>query len=224
MLQASPIGLMALETAGISDLSALVGRKIGLHAYNRPQLAIMLASAGLKPADVEVIEIGDDVDSLATGRIAAQVCYLIDEPVALERRGFKLKTFPGYQHGYTGYAQVYFTTEATLAADPALLRSFLRASNEGWRLALADPEKTAALIVQKYLPGGDAAYQAESLRKMSGPLVAETGWTGIGQMRRATWEQSARLGSVATGVVLQTLLDGFLDASVLRSVYPAWNP
>ena len=224
MLQASPIGVVTLAEHGVADLSELVGKKIGLHAYNRSQLAIMLGSAGLTLDQVIVVEIGDEIDSLLSGKIDAQVCYLIDEPVAMERRGAKLRMFPGFQHGYAGYAQVYFAPEHLLARDPALLSRFLSASNEGWRQALAEPDATAALVVKKYLAGGDVVYQAESLRKLAQPLFAETGLTGIGQMRRTTWERSARAAQVVPETEVAALLDGFLDFSVLRAVYPSWTP
>ena len=187
IFQASPIGVVSLASRGFTGLADLKGRRIGLHAYNRPQLAKMLASAGLTLDDVTPVVLGNDHTSLPAGKVDAQVAYVIDEKVAFETAGHAVRAFFGYDHGYQAYSQVYFTTEKTRASEAAVLARFVEASNRGWRATIADPAATAALIVAKYQPTLSAAYQEASLRLIGGLLEVESGGGSMGRMRRETW-------------------------------------
>lgn len=187
IFQASPIGVVTLASRGFTGLAELKGKRIGLHAYNRPQLAKMLANAGLTLEDVTPVVLGNDHTSLPLGKVDAQVAYVIDEKVAFETDGHAVKAFFGYEHGYRAYSQVYFTTEKTRAGEAAVLTRFLEASNRGWRAATADPAAAAALIVAKYQPTLSAAYQEGSLRLIGGLLEVESGGGSMGRMRRETW-------------------------------------
>jgi ABC-type nitrate/sulfonate/bicarbonate transport system substrate-binding protein len=216
MFQASPLGIAVLDSSPVHRLAQLKGKRIGLHAYDRPQLGTMLASAGVKLEEVTVVEIGDDIDSLLSGKIDAQMCYLVDETVALEQRGAKVRTFPGYEHGYLAYSQVYFCSEKTLKAQPDLLRRFVQATNEGWELALVDVDAMAALIVKKYLPGGSIAAQRRSLELIRTYLTVESGPGTMGWMKRSTWKKSAQGAGMP--------LDDFVDYSILTALNPKFRP
>ncbi len=212
MLQASPLGIIALRGRGVEKLADLAGKTIGLHAYDRPQLAIMLAGAGLKLEDVKVKEIGDDTASLPAGVIDAQVVYLIDEKVALETRGISLNVFPGYEHGYLTYSQVYFAREDFLKDQPEVLRSFLAASNRGWQEALGEPEATAGMLVAKYVPGTDPEYQKRTIQELQRFATRES--PELGQMRAATWEASCALFHLDAALAGQ-----LADYSILTALY-----
>lgn len=187
MFQASPIGVLTLASRGFTRLGDLKGKRIGHHAYNRPQLAKMLASAGLTLDDVTPLVLGNDHESLPAGKVDAQVAYVIDEKVAFETAGHAVDAFYGHEHGYRAYSQVYFTTEKIRAEEEARLARFLEVSNRGWRAAIADPAAAAALIVAKYQPTLSVAYQEGSLRLIAGLLEVESGGGSMGRMRRETW-------------------------------------
>ena len=191
MLQASPLGIVTLRDHGLDRLEDLKGKTVGLHPYDRAQLAILLKAHGLSLADVKVKEIGDDIVSLPAGAIDAQVVYLIDEKVAMENKGVRLNVFPGYESGYLTYSQAYFAREDFLRDHPALLAKFIDASNRGWQEAFAQPEDTARMLVAKYLPGGDADYQRRTITELHRFATQES--PRLGQMRPATWERSAAL-------------------------------
>ena len=191
MLQASPLGIVALRDGGINRMEDLKGKTVGLHPYDRAQLEILLRPHGLSLADVTVREIGDDIVSLPAGTIDAQVVYLIDEKVALENKGVRLNVFPGYESGYLTYSQAYFTREDFLRGHTALLAKFLEASNRGWQEAFAQPEDTARMLVARYLPGGDVNYQLRTITELHRFATQES--PQLGQMRAATWERSAAL-------------------------------
>lgn len=190
IFQASPIGVMTLTSSPFESLADLRGQKIGIHAYNRDQLGMMLRSVGLGLDEVTPIVLHDDHHSLPEGEVAAQVAYVIDEKVAFETAGHPVRVFAGRDHGYLAYSQVYYTIEANRAIHSEALRAFLAASNRGWRAAIADPTATAQLVVSRYQPQLQVAYQADSLRLIADLLFVESGPENMGKMTRETWLQT----------------------------------
>ena len=88
------------------------------------------------PRYVKTKKIGDDLTSLAAGKIDAQVLYLVDEKVALEAERDSAQRLSGYANDYSTYSQVYFARSDFLRDHPAILAKFLRATNRGWRRPL----------------------------------------------------------------------------------------
>ena len=211
-LQASPLGIITLRSRHLNSVKDLAGKTIGLHAYDLPQLNIMLQANGLSLNRVKIKKIGDDITSLAAGTIDAQVVYLIDEKVALERKGIQLNVFSGYDNNYRTYSQAYFARSDFLAVHPQLLAKFLRATNRGWQQAFAQPQQTAAMLVAHYLPGANRDYQVRSLMELKRFSTIES--PQLGQMRLATWKKSCALFH------LNPVMAGQLvNFSVLQALY-----
>ena len=211
-LQASPLGIVTLRSSHLSRIRDLAGKTIGLHAYDVPQLGIMLQANGLSLAQVKIRKIGDDTTSLAAGTIDAQVVYLIDEKVALEAKGLQLNVFPGYENNYSTYSQVYFARSDFLRAHPEILARFLLATNRGWAEAFAHPQQTAAMLVARYVPDKDVPAQVRSLTELQRFATIES--PQLGQMRRATWQKSCVLFHLDPA-----LADRLANFSVLKRVY-----
>ena len=212
MLQASPLGIVALRGNGIRKLADLSGKTIGLHAYDRPQLEIMLKRSGLTLADVKLKDIGDDITSLPSGAIDAQVVYLIDEKVAMETKGFQLDVFPGYENNYIAYSQVYFTREDFLKEQPAALQTFLAVSNRGWQEAFEHPEATAKMLVAKYVPGTDFEYQKSSIVEVRRFATQQS--PQLGRMQPDAWQRSCTLFHLEPALAEQ-----LCDYSILTALY-----
>lgn len=211
-LQGSPLGIVTLRKSHIGQMKDLAGKTIGLHAYDRPQLGIMLRANGLTLEQVKVKEIGDDTTSLAAGMIDAQVVYLLDEKVAMEERGLQLNVFPGYANGYVTYSQVLFARSDFLRDHTEVLAKFLQVTNRGWAEAFAAPDETAAMLVAKYLPGKDRQYQVRSLMELQRFATIES--PRLGQMRLTTWQKSCALFHLDPKLARQ-----LANFSVLRAVY-----
>jgi NitT/TauT family transport system substrate-binding protein len=211
-LQGSPLGIVTLRKSHIDQMKDLVGKTIGLHAYDRPQLGIMLRANGLSLEQVKVKEIGDDIASLAAGTIDAQVVYLLDEKVAMEERGLQLNVFPGYANGYITYSQVLFARSDFLRDHGEVLAKFLQATNRGWEEAFAAPNETAAMLIAKYLPGKDRQYQVRSLMELRRFATIES--PRLGQMRLTTWQKSCALFHLDPKLAQQ-----LANFSVLRAMY-----
>ena len=211
-LQASPLGIVTLRSSHLDQMKDLAGKTIGLHAYDRPQLDVMLKANGLSLHQVKIKEIGDDVTSLAAGSIDAQVVYLLDEKLAMEEKGIELNVFPGYVNNYSTYSQVYFARTDFLRSHREVLAKFLAATNHGWEQAFAHPRETAAMLISRYLPGKDLNYQVRSLEELRRFATLES--PQLGQMRLATWQKSCAIFHLDP--VLANQLANF---SVLRALY-----
>jgi ABC-type nitrate/sulfonate/bicarbonate transport system substrate-binding protein len=212
MLQASPLCIMALRSGPVHTFRDLAGRRIGLHSYDHVQLDLMLAHNGLTEKDVTAIDIGDDLTSLIAGKIDAQVAYSTDEPVAIELKGYPTVIFPGYENGFSTYAQVYYTTEDFWRRHPDVLARFLTVTNRGWREAFAHPRETAQMVVDVFMKkNGDVAYQEKALGPVQRFATAES--THLGAMRLSTWEQSCE-----TFHLPKRLVGELVDLSILERV------
>jgi ABC-type nitrate/sulfonate/bicarbonate transport system substrate-binding protein len=213
MLQASPLCILVLRDGPIRGFRDLVGKTIGLHAYDHVQLDLMLAYNHMSEKDVNAVDIGDDLTSLIDHKIDAQVAYSIDEKVAIELKGHPTVTFPAYENGFVTYSQVYYTTESFLQSDLDVIAKFLAATNRGWREAFAHPGDTARMVVKTYMKNGDADYQEKSLIELQHFATLESG--DLGSMRMSTWKKSCDVFKLPQG-----LADELVDFSILNGGKP----
>jgi NitT/TauT family transport system substrate-binding protein len=191
MLQAPPLCILALRDGPIHTFHDLVGKRIGLHAYDHVQLRLMLAYNHLTEKDVTAVDIGDDLTSLIAHQIDAQVAYTIDEKVDFELKGYPTTVFPAYENGFVTYSQVYYTTDGFLRDHPRDLVTFMEVTNRGWREAFAHPAETGRMVVRKYLKDGDPVYQERSLEEIEHFATLES--SKLGSMRLSTWAKSCEV-------------------------------
>jgi NitT/TauT family transport system substrate-binding protein len=188
MLQGSPMALVSLAGHGYTNLAALRGKALGIHPDGRRALELIIAHDGFHAEDFRIIEKEHDLSPLLNGAFDAVQGYLIDEAVALEVSNHRaIDVIPFREHGYAAYSQVYFTSQSFWARHPDKARAFLKAARRGWLEAIVDPAAAAALVISKYAPTLDPAYQTRSLERVADLAVAETGLDGLGQFRRDTW-------------------------------------
>ena len=185
MFQASPLGLISLEGAGIEKPGDLAGKHVSIHDDGHEALDTVLASAGLDRARVRVSVSGYGMAGLLAGRYEAKQGYLVDEYVKLVLQGLPVRALEYRLHGHRAYSQVYFVSERTLATRREALQKFLAASGEGWRRAAEEPVKTARFIHERHAADLPVDYLEASLRRIAPLLTAEQ--ATMGAMREATW-------------------------------------
>jgi NitT/TauT family transport system substrate-binding protein len=118
--------------------------------------------------------------------------YVTHEPFVAMQRNVPVKFLMFSDEGYPTYTNPIVTTDAYIQKNGEVVRAFLRASMEGWRNYLREPEAGDALI-KKMNPKMDDAQIAFSYRKMK-ELEAVEGrdarTMGIGIMTEERWRRT----------------------------------
>ncbi len=218
MFQGSPMALLTLEKSGVTGMRDLVGKRIGMHTDGRRVLDVAFADAGIANPAYELKTIGYELEELKSGAVDAAQGYMIDEFVSLQVAGVPARALRMADHGYHAYSQVFFVSEEFLGRDPASIRKFLEVSFRGWRAALADPEGTARMVIEKYQPGTDLKYQTASLQAIGQLMTLES--PDIGRMSMATWEASAAMFRRFHFVESPAEAADLVDLGLLREIYP----
>lgn len=196
MFQASPYGLMSLPDSGVTSLSDLAGKQVGVHIDGINVMELVKGVSGV--SDIEVVEIPyeDKLDRLLSGEFAALQCYAVDEPIGFLRQVGELPiVLPMDEYGYTAYAQVLFTTDELLEQQPEQIKDFLEASFEGWTIALDNIITTAQTIVQDYADPTskyfDLEYQIQSLELVKEYVLRGISESQIGTISAERWQEVA---------------------------------
>lgn len=214
MFQGSPMGWMYKRSSGIESIADFEGKHIGVHPDGVKVVEMAFARNGLNHSSAQVEIIGHDVGILLRGELDIMQGYYIDEYVKLQLQSKEpIGMILAKDHGYSTYSQVVFAPTILVESEPMLVRSFLKALQAGWEAALENPESAVDLIVEKYNPEIDRAYQIESLDKI-GDLVKPNGIPAMAVMKRSVWDKG--LERFAENGVLNSEdvdLDSLLDFS-----------
>lgn len=145
--QKSPAGVLSLAASGIRTPKDLEGKTL---AYNEGgpwhYTRAMLAQAGVDMSKVRtVVAIGNEV--LMNGTVQAKTAFVVNEPIALELQGYPTATLAAADYGVNAYAEVVFAQAKTVSAKPELVRSFMRATAQGWDYALKNQDEAVAAVL-----------------------------------------------------------------------------
>lgn len=151
--QKYPVSVVAMADQNIHSPADLRGKTIGLpglYGANYIGLRALLHAGGLSESDVKLDSINyTQVEALATGRDQAVSVYTNNEPVQLRSQGYNLTELR-----VADYAQLasngLITNEKTLASNPTLVRSMVRAFMQGLADTIANPND-AYEISKKYI-------------------------------------------------------------------------
>ncbi|HET60412.1 MAG TPA: hypothetical protein ENN32_08600 [Chloroflexi bacterium] len=162
-----PVGITALKTSGINQLSDLTGKIIGIPAL---QGASYIAYKGFEsigefdPESIRLDVIGfTQAELLSQGKVDAAVVYLTNEPVVLNEQGYELVTF-----ALSDYLLLVgngiVTNDSLVENDPEFLQNFIEATNSGVAFVVNNPEEAYELCKQ-YVPNleNDQTFQYQVL-------------------------------------------------------------
>jgi ABC-type nitrate/sulfonate/bicarbonate transport system substrate-binding protein len=185
--QLSPVAFTSLADRGIERPQDLVGQTVAIDEFSTgPIFRALLASQGIDPADINVIQRTDfTTDLLTSGEVDVLDGWITNEVTLLEAGGTAVNFILPSDYGIDMYPDVIFTTEETIANRPELVQAFVRATLRGVQDALSEPAEAAALAVE-YDPTLDPAGQEASMER-SLPLLSPPG-SQPGVMRPEVWE------------------------------------
>jgi NitT/TauT family transport system substrate-binding protein len=198
-----PVCVVSLKEKGLQRPQDLIGKTVGTPVFYGASYIgwrALLHAEGIDETEVNLQNIGyTQVASLAEGQVDAAVCYIMNEPVQLEQSGQEINVLAIADY-VNMVSNGLITNEQTIAEEPALVQSLVRAVLRGLRYTIDHPDE-AFEICLKHVPeaGGENAPQQMAVLRESIKL-----WRAddLGRSDPAAWEASQRfmleLGFVGT--------------------------
>ncbi|GCE49604.1 NitT/TauT family transport system substrate-binding protein [Thermosporothrix hazakensis] len=192
IFQKYPVSLIVPEDSSIKSLEDLKGHTIGVpgeYGASYVGLLALLYKAHLTKADVKIQSIGfTQVPALLAHRVDAIMGYSNNEPLQLQKRGVKVRTF-AVSENYPLVSNGIVATEEMLRTDEKTVRAFVQATLKGLQDVIKNPEE-AVTISKSYVPGLTDTAGALEVLKATIPT-----WQGKGKLGYndpAVWEATAR--------------------------------
>mmetsp|Transcript_16713 Transcript_16713/g.52265 ORF Transcript_16713/g.52265 Transcript_16713/m.52265 type:complete len:279 (-) Transcript_16713:199-1035(-) len=185
MLQRTPMGLILRES--LTTLNDV--RSIGVHGAGRRALEMIKKSKGLDARLVDV-DVGSKFDRVVAGDLDACQCYAVDEPIAIQRK-YGLDAPPDVVDlGLDFAAQTLFVRRDLLRHR--LVPAFLRATFDGWRLALKNKSKAARAVAA--VSRLDVLHQTKLIHKLEPYVRGDIRDDALlGRVDPAAWFRAARI-------------------------------
>jgi ABC-type nitrate/sulfonate/bicarbonate transport system substrate-binding protein len=150
--QKNPFCIISSAKKPIKTPKELIGKSVGVNAYNDTGWSTFLAVNGIKKSQVKTVNEGYTAgpEALKEGRVDAWMGFITNEPTILELAGFPVYSFLMAEFGYEVYADIYETTSAAIANNKEELVEFLKAERAGWEADIADPSAGLDLTMSLY--------------------------------------------------------------------------
>jgi putative hydroxymethylpyrimidine transport system substrate-binding protein len=150
----SPLNtLMALGTSGIHSLADLKGKKIGVSVggVEEALLGAMLATAGLKLTDVQIIQVNFQLlPALMSHQLDAVMGgYRNYEVIEAQQRGLNPVVFYPEKSGVPPFDELILLARHASVTDPRIAR-FLAALRQGTNCLLANPQSIWADFIAEH--------------------------------------------------------------------------
>lgn len=155
----APYAIFSLSTgANVTQPKQLEGLNLGSGAGSFTPKIIQgfMTQQGLDPTKLKISNVAPSAraTTLLSGQIPAIEFFVMSKPglEAGARAGnAELRTLLLADHGLDLYSNGIATTDDYLAKNPDVVKRFVRAALEGWKFALANPDKAASDEI-KYVP------------------------------------------------------------------------
>ncbi len=178
-------GFVVRADAGIQTPADLRGRTVGFKAgIVTAEFHALLATAGLTINDVRLQAVGFDPRIFIERGVEVFPVFLGNEPFAIRKAGVAIRTLDPAELGVPTLGLTYLAHADTVAADPDMVRRFLRATLRATQYAF-DHVDEAVTATLKYAPGADPAQQRALLET---DLAAARRADGIGRSSQQQWD------------------------------------
>jgi diguanylate cyclase (GGDEF)-like protein len=188
LMQHSPVGLLALRKSGIESVHDLADRPVAVDPHNRDEVEAYLLAAGIPRERIRLVDQIDwTLDSVDSGRVAAKVLYVSNEPWWIRGREHEYLLLTPRSGGIDLFGNVLFTSEAVLRARPQVVKAFRAAALKGLVYALDHPEELADLILHRYNSQDKTRehllFEAGRIRELAAIDIVEPGYMSPGRWR-----------------------------------------
>jgi NitT/TauT family transport system substrate-binding protein len=212
----SPIVYISKGEAGITRPVDFIGKTIRLTTVNAVAFYAMMSRAGIGPDRYRLVVLPSDVALFASGAADVWSVYVNNFAVTLERAGYRLNYIYPDDYGVHFYGDVVFTTDDVIATQPDLVLRFLRATLDGWEIAVEDPA-LVGVLVRAYDPRADVANATLEMRATQ--VLVNTGEDHIGWMHLERWAQMAKILQEQNLLSGPVDLDSVFTSAFLQKIY-----
>lgn len=136
----SPLGIMVHESRGVKTLDEVFQK--GILSIQKGQTFFDFLSKKYDLKKVQIVPYAGGVAAFLRDPLFAQQCFVTSEPILARQQGAKTKSFLVADAGYNPYIAVIAVRGETLRKNESLVRSFVRATREGWIKYQADFKAT----------------------------------------------------------------------------------
>ncbi len=180
----SPIVFVAEAGSGIKRPQDFAGKTIRVVPNLVLSLRAMTARVGVRPDQYREVVLPSDLAEFRSSKAPIWGAYINGLVVTLEQAGHRLTLIFPDDYGVHFYADTLFTTDDLIARDPDLVARVVRATLEGWRFAVENPQEVGGLV-RHYR--ADADVNLENAKMSASLPLLHTGEDSIGWMRADTW-------------------------------------
>ncbi len=199
----------------------LIGKTVGVAYSERYPLIAMFENVGVDVGKVNIIEREYTYDKLANDEYDVEAGWITDgDSVKAAVGDYNIIT--PYDYGVNWYADLIGVTEDTIANNPELVESFLKATVKGWQYAIENADD-AALLTKNYEAGDEEGtrYDDKHLRfvlEKSIPLI-HTGYAYVGWIEKEVLENAQKI-LVKQGVIKAPVnVEGAYTMQFLENIY-----
>lgn len=182
-----PFTYFSLANDPIREPKDMIGKTIATQPTAFILARALLAKNGIAESEVELVNMGSDMNQLLTGQASAVTGWLTNTN-ALAILGPDRVDMRLWDTGIQLYANVYYATDATLGEHEDVVVRYLRACARGWGYAKDHQEEAVDDLVAEF-PNLDRASEMEAVGAVIdfsfGPSTRTAGW---GAMTRENWQ------------------------------------
>jgi len=186
----NPLVFISKEGSGIERPADFLNHTVATSKDSRVQLQAMMEKLGLDFNQLKHVPYDSTYKSFLNGDIEIQSRYITTSLQQFMSAGNKVNIILPSDYGIHLYADTLFTSDKLVKNDPDLVLRFLRATLNGWRYAVENPEE-AVEITLKFARKKDREVQAK-MHEAQLPLI-HTGEDQIGWMKPEIWDGMHKL-------------------------------
>lgn len=198
-------GIQSLADAGISSPEDLVGKKLAVSPGSAmlPLIPVFLKANGIAESDVEIVSANENAFlGLMTSNQVDAVSQTPEKIVVpLAEQGIEASNMYFYDNGVPIASLSLVAREDMLAEKGDVYRRFVEATAQGWKQAMADPEKAIDYLLEIF---PETENSKDSLMQAAVYSFASVcpGGTGdsIGATPAETWDEMYNVMTTAMGL------------------------
>lgn len=188
--QVSPIVWFSLKESGIKDPRQFRGKKVVLVPTGKIHLLGMLKKVGVPYGQVKIEPFSTDLSRLYGGKVDVWSGYITSYVSKAEEEGHQVNIIHPINYGVQIYDDIIYVREDMIERSPEIVEAFLRATMDGWVMAMSEPE-LAVKDTLKYIENENAEHERKLLYRTIPYL--HTGEVPIGWMESSVWQEICSL-------------------------------